>query len=322
MLSERQRNIIVELTLVGRTAQYIADRFDCWISTIRRISKRYRETGRWQSLPGRGRPKKATARDGRYLGRLVKRIRFYSLSRVKQEFVTHLGHPVSKLSREGSMVRQLTAVLLHKNRTLVSRTGSDAGDGVPEPLAGQYHTTGPAHLFPMNQGSTLHIASGGLGYGEQQGRNICPNVYAWSVEIESFLWRCEGHWLPRCWQSGHSRWNVNAEKYVRTLSEKLLGCVENLFGDINHQFVFQHDSAAAHTARRTVAWLELYDISTIQWPSQSPDLDMIEQVWEFMGREIVRVMSVMKIWCKLCTIPGWTPRCHICTIYTTPFPDE
>ena len=41
MLSERQRNIIVELTLAGRTAQYnvIADRFDCSISTIRRTKK-------------------------------------------------------------------------------------------------------------------------------------------------------------------------------------------------------------------------------------------------------------------------------------------
>ena len=34
MLSERQRNIVVDLTLAGRTAQYIADRFDCSIPTI------------------------------------------------------------------------------------------------------------------------------------------------------------------------------------------------------------------------------------------------------------------------------------------------
>ena len=33
MLSERQRNIVVGVTLAGRTAQYIADMFDCSIST-------------------------------------------------------------------------------------------------------------------------------------------------------------------------------------------------------------------------------------------------------------------------------------------------
>ena len=57
MLSERQRNITVELTLAGQTAQYIADRFDCSISTIRRIRNKYRETGRWQRLPGNGHPR-------------------------------------------------------------------------------------------------------------------------------------------------------------------------------------------------------------------------------------------------------------------------
>ena len=77
MLSERQRNTDVELTLAGRTAQYIANRFDFSISTIRRIRKGYRETGRCQSLPESGHPKKTTACDERYLGMLVKRIRFH-----------------------------------------------------------------------------------------------------------------------------------------------------------------------------------------------------------------------------------------------------
>ena len=96
MLSERQRNIVVQLALAGRTAQYIVDRFCCSIPTIWRIRKGYRETGRWQRLPGSGRPKKTTACDARYLGRLVKRIWLRSLAQVTQEFVTHLGHPVSK----------------------------------------------------------------------------------------------------------------------------------------------------------------------------------------------------------------------------------
>ena len=34
MLSERQRNIVAELTLAGRSAQHIADRFDCSILPI------------------------------------------------------------------------------------------------------------------------------------------------------------------------------------------------------------------------------------------------------------------------------------------------
>ena len=39
MFSEQQWNIIVELTLVGLTTQYIADRFVRSIYTIRQIRK-------------------------------------------------------------------------------------------------------------------------------------------------------------------------------------------------------------------------------------------------------------------------------------------
>ena len=84
--------------------------------------------------------------------------------------------------------------------------------------------------------------------------------------------------------------NVNAENHVRTLSENLLDPVENIFGDRNHPFVFQHDNAPAHTTRRTVASLEQQDISTIQEPSQSLDLNIVEQAWDFMGSAIGRVI--------------------------------
>ena len=97
MLSERQRNITVELPLDGRTADHthIADRFGFSISAIRRNKTRYTKLGRWQRLSGIG-PSKATARNGRYLGRLVKCIRFHALAQDTQELATHLGHPVSK----------------------------------------------------------------------------------------------------------------------------------------------------------------------------------------------------------------------------------
>ena len=120
-------------SLFGRTARYIAERFDCSISTIRRIIKRYRKTGRWHRLPGSGHPKKITAHDERYLAMLVKRLRFRSLAQITPEFVTHLGHPLSKRTVQRMIHGQgiYSRIALQK-RTLVSRTGSDDDAGVPE----------------------------------------------------------------------------------------------------------------------------------------------------------------------------------------------
>ena len=132
-----------------------------------------------------------------------------------------------------------------------------------------------------------------------------------------------GHWLPRWWQSDHSRWKLNQQNYVKTLSANFLDSIENMFGDRNHPLVIQHDSAPAHTTCRTVTWLEQQDKSGMQWPSQSPTLNIKEQIWALTGREIVRVMpSLEMIWFKLGTIPGWASLCHICTIFTTPSPEE
>ena len=83
--------------------------------------------------------------------------------------------------------------------------------------------------------------------------------------------------------------NVNADNYVRTLSNNLFDSVENIFGDRNYSFVFRHDIDAAHTARRMVKARGHIHHSMA---SQSMDLNIVEQVWDFMGREIVRVMPV------------------------------
>ena len=54
----------------------------------------------------------------------------------------------------------------------------------------------------------------------------------------------------------------------------LILSVEDIFHDKNHPFVFQHDNALAHMARQTVRRLAQQHISLIQWPSQSPDLNI------------------------------------------------
>ena len=55
-------------------------------------------------------------------------------------------------------------------------------------------------------------------------------------------------------------------------------------------------------------------------PSHRTLIQIIEQVWDFMGKGIVSFMPVTRN--DFCTIPGWTARWHICTIFTTPFPEK
>ena len=125
----------------------------------------------------------------------------------------------NELSRRGSVVGQSTAVLLYKNRTLVSRTGSNDDDSVPEPLTGQYQTTAPAYFSPMKQGSTLDMATGGWGHGEQPERNTRMATHG-QWKSNHFCNGVGGYWLPHCWQSDHSRWKRECGQLCENIVRK------------------------------------------------------------------------------------------------------
>ncbi|GFU76594.1 transposable element Tcb1 transposase [Trichonephila clavipes] len=52
------------------------------------------------------------------------------------------------------------------------------------------------------------------------------------------------------------------------------------------EFLFMDDNARTHRANIVDECLQLEDITRLDWPEYSPDLNPIEHVWDMLGRRI------------------------------------
>ncbi|GFT09757.1 transposable element Tcb2 transposase [Trichonephila clavipes] len=73
---------------------------------------------------------------------------------------------------------------------------------------------------------------------------------------------------------------------TRYCNEILLSYVRLFRGAMGLQFLFMDDNAPCHRTVADEQLLESEDIERMDWPARSPDLNPIEQVWDFLGRRL------------------------------------
>ena len=76
--------------------------------------------------------------------------------------------------------------------------------------------------------------------------------------------------------------NMNSQKYFQILYFANIATLSD-FG-----LLFQQDNAPIHKSQITTSWLIDKDVECIQWPPNSPDLNIIENIWSHIKRRLAR----------------------------------
>ena len=93
---------------------------------------------------------------------------------------------------------------------------------------------------------------------------IGPNGY------RTKLIQCQGH--------------VNAQKYIDLLAQNHI--IDDVKAHFGENFIWMQDNAPSHMAYDAIMWLHQNIPSMLDWPPRSPDLNPIEQLWNYIKRKI------------------------------------
>ena len=78
--------------------------------------------------------------------------------------------------------------------------------------------------------------------------------------------------------------NINSAKYIDIQDKNLWPVVVWYFE--GKEYLFMDDSAPVHRAHTVENYKDQNEVTSMEWPAQSPDLNIIENIWLYMKREL------------------------------------
>ena len=78
---------------------------------------------------------------------------------------------------------------------------------------------------------------------------------------------------------------LNAQQYCSILEQSLLGTLQD-YSLGSSDILFQQDNDPKHTSKAAQAWFKTHKIPLLPWPANSPDMNIIEHVWDALEHRV------------------------------------
>ncbi|KAF2346192.1 Transposase Tc1-like [Trinorchestia longiramus] len=275
-ISQDLRERIVELHNEGLGYRKTSAQLCVSIASVGTIIRNWKCRNTTLNKPRTGRPRKINDRAARKLVRTVVQRPQSTREDLKDDLkasgIEASKHTISRaLHREGLRSRTPRRTPLLQKRHVKTRL-KNANDHLNKPAAfwNSVQWSDEIKIELFRRTSTNHVW-------RQQNEEYKPKCTIPTVEFGGdsiIVWGCFS-------SSGVGKLHIiegtmNGRKYREILEEQLLPSARLL--KLKRGWKFQQDNDPKHTANETKKWLRMKKINILEWPSQSPDMNPIENL--------------------------------------------